>query len=81
MLMPPPTLQAVVPDMTSEQVKSPVLPALRLLLDGGSVLVASAAIGAVSVLFTSVTEQSCVDEMNKEMLHALERGPKPVRCV
>jgi hypothetical protein len=68
----------MVPVLAPEQVKSPVLPALQMLISNGSPGVVKAGVKSLTALFASVTEKSCLDSMYKELLGVLERGPKLV---
>ena len=71
-------LQALVPVLTVDQVKSPVLPALLSLIDSGVPAVVKAAVKALTALLAGVGDKACVDAIDKEVTVILERGPKQV---
>jgi hypothetical protein len=72
-------LQALVPVLSPDQVKSPVLPALQSLIESGSAPVVKAAVKSLTALFASVSDRSCLDTLSREVTSVLERGPKLVR--
>jgi hypothetical protein len=73
-------LQALVPVLSADQVRSPVLPALQSLIESGSQGVVKAAAKSLTSLFGSISDRACLEVVNREIALVLERGPKQV-CV
>ncbi len=73
-------LQALVPVLTPEQVKSPVLPALQSLIGSNSQPVVKAAVKSLTSLLVSVSDRALLEIVNREISSVLVEGPKQVGC-